>query len=102
MSSRTRERMKGRRNNVRSFSMLVHDYFQSEQYAKLTPRAVKLLIDLLCQYRGTNNGDLTTAWTVMRTRGWRSKYLLGKARAELEDRGWILRTRQGSIHAPTL
>jgi hypothetical protein len=101
MSSRTRERMKGRRN-VRGFSMLVHEYFQSEQYAKLTPRAVKLLVDLLCQYRGANNGDLTTAWSEMRKRGWRSKDLLAKARTELEERGWIVRTRQGTIHAATL
>ena len=86
----------------KSFSMLIHAYWQSPQYAKLSPRAVKLLVDLLCQYRGANNGDLTTAWTVMQERGWRSKALLYKARQELEARGWILRTRQGGINAATL
>lgn len=82
--------------------MLVHAYWQSQQYAKLSPRAVKLLVDLFSQYRGSNNGDLTTAWSVMQERGWRSKHLLHKARKELERRGWILRTRQGGINAPTL
>jgi hypothetical protein len=85
-----------------TYSKLVHSFFQSEQYAKLNPRAVKLLIDLLAQYRGTNNGNLTTAWSVMQSCGWRSKDMLRKAYDELERRGWILKTRQGSINAPTL
>lgn len=90
----------------KSFSMLVHAYWQSPQYAKLSPRAVKLLVDLVCQYRGTNNGDLTTAWSVMQTSGWRSKGQLFKAQAELEERGWIAKTRQGfrarGVNAATL
>lgn len=90
----------------KSFSMLIHAYWQSPQYAKLSPRAVKLLVDLLCQYRGTNNGDLTSAWSVMQARGWRSKGQLFKAQAELEGRGWIVKTRQGyrarGVNAATL
>jgi hypothetical protein len=85
-----------------SYTKLVHAYFQSPQYAKLSPRAVKLLVDLMAQYRGNNNGDLTTAWSVMQAAGWRSKDLLKKAEQELERRGWIIKTRQGSINAPTL
>jgi hypothetical protein len=96
-----RKAMKGLKS-VRGFSMMVHAYWQSEQYAKLSPRAVKLLVDLFAQYRGSNNGDLTTAWSVMQKRGWRSKHLLALARVELEGRGWILRTRQGGINAATL
>lgn len=90
----------------KSFSMLIHAYWQSPQYAKLSPRAVKLLVDLLCQFRGANNGDLTSAWSVMLARGWRSKGQLFKALAELEGRGWIVRTRQGyrarGVNAATL
>lgn len=101
-----RARAKGRRNFNGGFSKLVHDYFQSEQYAKLSPRAVKLLVDLLCQYRGTNNGDLTSAWSVMRQCGWHSKDQLRKAQDELVARGWILRTRKGmraqGVHSATL
>lgn len=93
---------RGKSGIGKSFSMLIHAYWQSPQYAKLSPRAVKLLVDLLCQYRGANNGDITTAWSVMQERGWRSKALLYAARLELERRGWILRTRQGGINAPTL
>lgn len=90
----------------KSYSQLIHAYWQSPQYAKLSPRAVKLLVDLLCQYRGTNNGDLTTAWSVMQGLGWRSKGQLFKAQGELEARGWIVKTRQGfrsrGINAATL
>lgn len=101
---RTAEVMKSRKRpkSGRSFAMLIHAYWQSPQYAKLSPRAVKLLVDLTCQYRGGNNGDLTTAWSVMYRAGWRSKHALGLARQELEGRGWILRTRQGGIHSATL
>jgi hypothetical protein len=104
MSQRGRKKWKGQGGP--SYSKLVHAYFQSPQYAKLSPRAVKLLVDLLAQYRGTNNGDLTTAWSVMRERGWRSKHLLYMAIEELDERGWILKTRQGQrakgIHSATL
>ena len=92
---------KGRRDGP-SFSQLIHEYFQSPQYAALSPWAVKLLIDLYCQYRGTNNGDLTAAWTIVKQRGWNSKSQLRKALLELESRRWILRTRQGSINKASL
>ena len=84
------------------FSMLIHDYFQSPQYAAMSPRAVKLLIDLLCQYRGNNNGDLCASCKVMVACGWKSKCQLSKALAELESRGWVLRTRQGSVNKASL
>lgn len=95
-----------REEGGRSYSKLVHAYFQSPQYAKLSPRAVKLLIDLTAQFRGKNNGDLTTAWSVLKAVGWRSKALLYKAQQELEQRGWIVKTRQGVLergkHTATL
>jgi hypothetical protein len=99
---RKRKWKKFQKGSGKGYSQLAHAIFQSPQYAKLSPRAVKLLIDLVAQYRGINNGDLTTAWSVMQKVGWRSKDLLAKASCELEQRGWILKTRQGDIHGPTL
>jgi hypothetical protein len=84
------------------FSALPHDIFQSSQYAALSPRAVKLLIDIYCQFRGTNNGDLSASWRFMQKRGWKSKSQLAKALAELDVTRWVLRTRQGDINKPTL
>lgn len=102
MSNTKRERMTGRRNRAGGFSMLIHEYFQSPQYAALSARAVKLLVDVYCQYRGQNNGDLTACWAIMKDRGWTSKSQLAKAQAELEGRNWLLRTRQGGINKATL
>ena len=77
-----RDRQKGRRNH-RGFSMLFHDYFTSAEYAAVSPRAVKALLDIYCQFRGSNNGDLCAAWTIMSKRGWTSKDQLDKALREL-------------------
>ena len=72
-----------------------HAYLESEQYAKLSPRAVKALIDIYGQYRGYNNGDLTATWSLMKKRGWTSKDQLYEAIKELQDLGWLIRTRKG-------
>jgi hypothetical protein len=100
----TRRASKGWKNSGagKTYTKLHHAIFQSPQYAKLSQRAVKLMVDLMAQYRGTNNGNLTSAWSVMQAAGWRSKDLLRKACDELEKRGWAVKTRQGSINAPTL
>lgn len=91
----SRLRAKGRKEG-RSFSKLIHAYFTSPEYAALSPRAVKLLIDLYAQFRGANNGDLTASWTVLRNVGWTSKDQLAKAVRELLETGWIVETRKGS------
>jgi hypothetical protein len=94
--------MKGRRDSG-SYSKLPHAYFESAEYAELADRAVKALVDLLCQYRGNNNGDLTAAWSIMSKRGWTSKSKLAKAIAELLAYGWIIVSRQSTKRRePTL
>jgi len=82
--------------------MLIHDYFTSPEYAALSSRAVKALVDIYCQFRGSNNGDLCAAWSIMSRRGWTSKDQLAKSVRELLDRGWIEITRQGGRRIPTL
>lgn len=97
-----RTKITGKSENSGSFSMLVHAFFQSPEYAELSPRAVKLLIDLFCQYRGKNNGDLCAAFSVMKKAGWTSNDQLQKALAELLAKGWILVVRAGGRRQPTL
>jgi len=75
---------------------------QSPQWAALSAHALKLLLDLAAQHDGKNNGDLCAAWRLMAARGWRSRDTLGKALAELEESGWIVRTRQGGRHRASL
>lgn len=85
-----------------TFVALPHYVLCSPELAALSPHAIKLLIDLLSQYRLDNNGDLTMAWTIMQTRGWKSKDTLNKARKELLDAGFIVTTRQGGLHQCSL
>jgi hypothetical protein len=63
---------------------------------------LKLLIDVAAQYRGTNNGDLSASFTLMKKRGWTSKDQLQKALTELLDRGFLILTRQGGRTMPSL
>jgi hypothetical protein len=66
----------------------------SEQFARLRSPDVKLLIDLLTQYNGKNNGMLSTCHALMCKRGW-AKSSLYRAYASLVHAGFIVVTRQG-------
>lgn len=66
----------------------------SEQFANLRPPAVKLLIDLLTQYTGSNNGMLSPCYTLLAKRNW-AKSSLYRAYASLVHSGFIVVTRQG-------
>lgn len=92
--ARTRAKTTGRREQG-SFIALPHAILESPEYASLSAHAVKLLLDLFSQYRGDNNGDFTAAWKLMKPRGWTSKAMLYRALRELQDKGWIVTTRQG-------
>lgn len=84
------------------FAPLPYVVLRSAGFARLGPHAVKLLMDLLAQYKGDNNGDLCASWTLMKERGWRSRDTLNKARRALLDGEWITITRQGGRRRPTL
>ncbi len=96
-----RRRAKGRANKG-SFISVPHTILEHDNYASLSARAVKLLIDLFAQYRGSNNGDLAAAWKLMQKRGWRSKETLHRAKRELLEKGFIVTTRQGGRHVCSL
>ncbi len=78
-----------------SFVLLTHQMLMSENFRKLTPKAVKLLINIASQYKGKNNGDLAMTWEQMRGFGWTSKQTLYRARNELLKYGFLLVSRQG-------
>lgn len=67
----------------------------SPQFADLSAKAVKLLIDLLVQYKGNNNGALSACWTLMKPRGWKSSSTIYNAKKELLDKGFIVVTKTG-------
>lgn len=89
-----RRRTKGRAEKG-GFLMLRHDVLQSENFRKLSNKAVRLLVDIGSQYRGHNNGDLCAAWTIMAEKGWKSRATLHSALNELLYYEFIVKTRQG-------
>lgn len=97
--AQTRLKAKGRRESG-AFIPLPVSVLNHPNFYNLTPKAVKLLMDLCAQLRfkqgGTvNNGDLTAAWSIMKLRGWCSKQTLQNALAELLHYGFLTLTRQG-------
>ncbi len=92
---------KGRRGTG-TFSALPHAITNSHEYATLSPRAVKLLVDMLAQFRGNNNGDLAACPALLKPRGWRSNSGLQRATQELLAKGFLLQTRLGSRNRAAL
>ena len=90
-------RQKGR-NPGASFVQIPHFVMESLKYADLDPYALKLLHELVRQYKGGNNGNLCAVQSELaaRCRTWKSKDMLTKKLAILESEGWIVKTRQGS------
>lgn len=75
---------------------------QGRAYSSLSNSAKALLIDLAAQLRakhGTiyNNGDLTTAISVLSKRGWKSDKTIRTAAKQLEENNLIVKTRQGRL-----
>lgn len=95
LMSRRRYKDAKKKREKGAFLALPMTVLNSYAYTKLSPFAVKLLLDLGSQYRGNNNGDLCAAWKVMRPRGWRSEVTLGKAKKELLLAGFIFEARKG-------
>lgn len=102
MSARNRYKDAKAGREPGGFAALPYVCLRSPEFARLTPYAVKLMLDLLSQSNGNNNGDLCAAWSLMRLRGWRSKSTLQKALRELCDTGWLCLTRQGGRHTASL
>ncbi|HKR77509.1 MAG TPA: hypothetical protein VJR95_12685 [Rhodanobacter sp.] len=99
--SHSRRKHKGRCESG-GFFAIPHAVMRSANWLALPPRAVKLVCDLGGQYRGTNNGDLSAAWKIMRSLGWKSGDTLAKAIADALRFGMIEKTRQGGMHKCSL
>jgi len=85
-----------------AFAALPHCLLENKVYTGLSAHAVKLLDDLLAQFKGFNNDDLCLAWSIMAKRGWKSRDTLNKARKELLDVELIIVSRYGDRKRPHL
>ena len=96
----SRRKKSGRRQGSHRFVGVPHAVFDSESYKQLPNRAKALLMDIAYYYNGRNNGDLSTAWGIMKRRGWKSKSTLSDAVSDLLDANLILKTRDGRFQNP--
>jgi hypothetical protein len=79
------------------FVGIVRSVFESPSFPALNPHACKLLLELVGQYRGDNNGNLTVAWSVVSKRGWKSRTTLWRSKRELIHAGFVYITRKGRM-----
>jgi len=102
------KRSKNGRRPTSTFAGIPKEVLSTDKYAQLSGWDVKLLVDLVEQYNGYNNGDLCCAWNGsnkfrgMKHRGWRSKGTLYRSLRTLLRLGFIEQTRQGGKHKPSL
>ena len=70
---KSRNRNKGRRNAPGGFAGIPRVVADHPDFIHLKPYPKVLLLELARQYKGTNNGDLTVAYSVVHARGCGSK-----------------------------
>ena len=73
---------------------------KTADYVGLSYKAKALLQELAFQYKGGNNGDLTVALSVLRSRGWKREATISAAVSELMNAKLIVRTREGRFSNP--
>jgi hypothetical protein len=96
--SSSKKRFKGAKDKRPSgrFYPLPAVVLQSAAYVSLSAYAIKLMMDMLEQYRGDDNGRLICTWAHMHEkRGWKSRDTLDKARTELVVAGFLFETVKG-------
>ena len=86
--------VKNRREST-GFTKLPYCVQDSPNFTKLSSNAIRLLLDLIRQHRGSNNGALIAAWSCMQKRGWRSPDTLHYAILELLHFQFVVRTKVG-------
>lgn len=80
------------------FLPLPKDVLLSTEYQALPFSSKALILDLMGQYTGKNNGRLCPAFEVMQRSGWASKTTLIRAKVALLECSFVMLTRKG--HAP--
>ena len=78
------------------YALIPGRVLESVAYKSLSARGHLLLSNLLSQFSGRNNGDLSATYSEMKKRGFGSKATLSRALKELLIKGLILLTRSGS------
>jgi hypothetical protein len=95
----TRLKMKNRRVNG-PYYQVPHGVADTVAYRSLSVYAFKLWHDMLLEYNGKNNGQITAIFCQFADRGWAKKNgTFYRALDELQEKFLITKTRQGGIGA---
>jgi len=86
---------KGRKAKPARYVSIPIHVLESDAGLSLTGIEMRLLVHLLLQYNGKNNGNMSPTYTLLKEMGWLSKGTLYKARQGLEHKGFIVVTKQG-------
>ncbi len=97
--ARSRKKAKGRAITGRFIALPVN-LVESKEFRSLKGSDLKILIGLMYQYRGNNNGDLSAPHTMAKVWGVGSKTTLADGLARLMQLGLIIRTREGFFLNP--
>lgn len=75
------------------FAMMPKAMIQSPGYRALSFVARAVLVELLAQYNGENNGDLAATRTMAKEWGIGSAHTLQRALEDLVGSGWVIQSR---------
>lgn len=78
------------------FMAVPYAVISSSYYQCCNPLGIKLLFTLFLQYNGSNNGDISCTYSIMRTLGWNNKQQLQTALDYLLESKLLIKTRQGA------
>ncbi|MBA3773998.1 MAG: hypothetical protein H0X13_16355 [Ramlibacter sp.] len=81
-----------------AFVPIPKDVLTMPEFRAMPTSAKALMLDLMEQYTGKNNGRLCPSWECMQRYGWASRGTLIRAKVALLDRPFAVLTRKG--HAP--
>lgn len=80
------------------YGAIPHVVLDSVAFMGANYPAKALIFDLLRQHNGKNNGHLHLSFSWLARRGWKSRDVIQRARAELIERNLLLQTRQGGLN----
>ena len=93
---------KGRSSSSSRFVGIPLQVTTHPNFRRLSGNATKLLVFIVSQYNGYNNGNLSATWKLAKDWGFRSESTLFECRRELLHYGMITISRYGGKNMPTL
>ncbi len=81
-----------------TFAALPHSVLDSAAFAAASYPAKALLLEIVRQLNGRNNGHLQLSHPWLKSRGWNSRDVISRAKHELIGRGLIMLTKQGGFN----